>query len=77
MTPALHSGDRVMLVTATAADLQRRDIAVFLRFDGVQVVHRVMAVRKDGVLFSGDNNRHSDGWIRPEQIRFRVTQIFK
>lgn len=52
------------------------DIALYERDPAQSLVcHRVKEVRKDGVLFDGDNNHYSDGWVSPDKIRWRVAGI--
>lgn len=76
MAPVIDSRSVLLLERVRPGDLRPNDIAIFEREPGKpSVCHRVHEVRPDGVLFSGDNNRGSDGWIRPERIQWRVAGI--
>ena|GEM_PF-5784350 len=76
MTPVLDSRCILLLERATATDLRKNDISIYLHSAVMTACHRVIEVRPDGILFAGDNNRRSDGWVAPERIRWRVAAIF-
>lgn len=75
MAPVLDSRSVLLLEKATAADLRKNDISIYHRDTGPTVCHRVVEVGATSVLFDGDNNRASDGWIPADRIRWRVVSI--
>jgi hypothetical protein len=76
MTPIFDSRSVLLLERVEAGTLKKNDISIYLRSAGATTCHRVMEVRSDGVLFEGDNNRYSDGWISPDRVQWRVVAIF-
>jgi len=55
----------VCLVSTRASydDLKIGDIIVYVRpSDNARVIHRVIAISKDGIITKGDANQHDDGF---------------
>jgi len=74
-TPAGHSmfpmlrnrQDKIILVQASE-QLKKYDIPLYRRGNGQFVLHRVVAVKKDGYTLCGDNQWQVEYGIRHEQI---------
>lgn len=75
MLPLFGKNATLLLEYVTADQLTAGDIAIYERADGQRIVHRVMEVGSGAVLFSGDNNNASDGWVPKGAIRQRVAGI--
>jgi hypothetical protein len=79
MLPVFDSRSVLLLERVKASDLKPNDIALYATaLDGsgdATISHRIREVRPDGVLFDGDNNQASDGWIAPGRVRWRVCGI--
>jgi hypothetical protein len=75
MVPILDSRCVLLLERVSADQLRKNDISIYMRGDDVTVCHRVMDVRNGAVLFEGDNNPRSDGWVARDRILWRVTAI--
>lgn len=77
MAPVLDSGSILLLEKVDSTYLRPGDIALFERPTvGVRGCHRVKEVSRSGaVLFSGDNNKGSDGWIDGKLVKWRVAGI--
>ncbi len=75
MVPILDSRCVLLLERVSADQLRKNDISIYMRGDDVTICHRVMDVRNGAVLFEGDNNPRSDGWVTSERILWRVTAI--
>ena len=76
MRPTITDNAILLLEHVNIQDLRVGDIAVYESNNGTSVVHRITAISRSGWLyFSGDHNRRSDGWVAPEQIRWRVVRI--
>lgn len=74
MLPFLDSHSVLLLEKVKPQDLRENNIAIY-QGKTSQVVHRVKEITPDGIWFEGDNNHYSDGWIKPEQIRWRIAGI--
>ena len=75
MVPILDSRCVLLLERVSADQLRKNDISIYMRGDDVTICHRVMDVRNGAVLFEGDNNPRSDGWVTSERVLWRVTAI--
>lgn len=75
MAPVLDSRSILLLERITASDLRKNDISIYVHSAELTTCHRVLDVRPEGVLFSGDNNSENDGWIQPDRVRWRVVGI--
>lgn len=77
MLPLFGSNAILCLEKVTASDLLPGDIAVYVNTARkLNIVHRVREVRSNGVLFDGDNNKGSDGWVSPAAVNYRVARIY-
>ena len=75
MRPYFWKNSVLLLERVQSSALTVGDIAMYER-NGGNVVHRVVEVAPSGsVLFSGDNNNASDGWIEAARIKWRVAGI--
>ena len=76
MAPVLDSRTVLLVEPSNGTDLKSNDIAIWQHNSGTLIVHRVIEVNARGyVLFNGDNNHGSDGWVAPEKVRFRVVGL--
>jgi hypothetical protein len=75
MVPILDSRCVLLLERVKADQLRKNDISIYLSDDNATICHRVMDVKNGSVLFEGDNNPRSDGWVAPSRILWRVTAI--
>lgn len=74
MLPLFHKNAVLLLEHSDGTDLMAGDIAIYQRKGGT-TVHRVMEVGADAILFSGDNNNASDGWVPKGAVLWRVAGI--
>lgn len=76
MLPVLDSNSILLMERVTAGELRKNDIAIYESAKGdMSIVHRAKEVLPDGVYFEGDNNHRSDGWIKPDKVRWRIAGI--
>ncbi|MGQ9688683.1 MAG: signal peptidase I [Desulfobaccales bacterium] len=76
MNPLLKRGDTLLVTPVTLEQLQPGEVIVFSNQGRGQIVHRVVAIKADGVITKGDNNPTVDErLIAPPEILGRVTAI--
>ncbi len=79
MLPVLDSNSVLLLEKVNPADLRVNNIAVWARDNIVgpdtKICHRVRKLEPDAVLFEGDNNQRSDGWVIFDRILWRVAGV--
>ena len=74
MTPFLDPGDTVVLDLPEGA-VEKGDVILFRRMGGQYVLHRVVAVRENGILeLLGDAQLLPEP-VHPTQVRAVVTQV--
>lgn len=73
MTPFLHPGDMVYL-DLPDTPLKKSDIILFTRPDGRYILHRIVAVNRDGSFtLLGDAQLERERVAGPEWVHARVT----
>lgn len=76
MFPTLRNDD--ILFADRQANVRAGDIVVYSAADGRQIVHRLIAIREQGLLIQGDNNCLPDtGFIGREQLLGKVLFGFR
>ena len=69
MFPMLHHGrDKVCLINPSGKPLKKYDIPLYKRCDGTYILHRIIAVKKDGYVIAGDNQYVKEYPVLPHQI---------
>lgn len=68
MLPLIRQGKDLIIVEKPVRRLKKWDIALYRRDSGQYVLHRVIAVKKNGYLFCGDNQFRVEKGIKDEQI---------
>jgi len=78
MRPVMDGNSVLLLERAAGSDLTAGDIGIYTRPDLKEgtTVHRAVLFNDRGeILFRGDNNVRSDGWVSPDRVRWRVAGI--
>lgn len=77
MRPLFRPGDSLLLETCDSGEIRPGDVVVFPHpRTGKRVVHRVLAVKKEGLTTKGDNSLTPDGWtISPGEVVGRVVAV--
>lgn len=78
MRPVIDGRSVLLLEKASGADLIAGDIGIYTRPDlkeGTTVHRAVMFNNRGEILFRGDNNIRSDGWVSRDRVRWRVAGI--
>ena len=74
MYPTVHSGDLAVLVSTSATGLHKGDIAVY-KTGSLYVLHRVVDIKNDTVIFEGDNNVYMDNPVHVSDVKYKVVFI--
>ncbi len=75
MQPEIDPGD--ILFVKKCDDYSIGDIIVYVRDDGMSIVHRIVAIEFGGYKTKGDNNGEADEWtVRTDQVVGKVINIF-
>ena len=78
MLPIYEVGDIIVGKPITASELQVGDVAAYKLTSpvtdqvSVTIVHRVVDVTEDGLVFKGDNNEECDALVKPEQVLYKI-----
>lgn len=78
MLPGLEVGNIIVGVPVTADELSVGDVAAYelksseVEQVAVTVVHRVVTITNEGLIFKGDNNEECDDLVKPEQILYKI-----
>lgn len=68
MEPLLHHRiSKVCIINPREKPLKRYDIILYIRKDGKYILHRIVAVNKDGYAAAGDNQYIKDA-VLPSEI---------
>ena len=76
MYPFIRNLDTITISPLPAAGPRTGDVVAFVKpSTGSLVVHRVIAVTKDGYLIRGDNTLEPDGLLQKSSILGQVTRV--
>ncbi len=74
MLPTIREGrDAVLLVAPT--DYKVGDALLYRRANGKAVLHRLLAIRKDGLVFSGDNQGYKETGLSPDAVYAKLSAV--
>jgi len=74
MRPSLHDGDVLVLGPLKGGKVHVGDIVLWSAKRRA-VIHRVVALRDNGLLTRGDARQRADGWVRLDAVIGRVVQV--
>jgi len=78
MLPLLrHRRDKVCLVEAQDKRLRKYDIPLFVRKDGKYILHRIIAVKADGYVVTGDHQCVKEYPVLPSQVLGLVKSFWR
>ena len=76
MLPTLRQNRDRVIIEVLQGKLEKYDIALYKRWDGQYVLHRVLDVRKDHYVIRGDNT-YVDEHISIENVKGVVTHFVR
>ena len=69
-------GDYLTIKVVVSSDIRPGDIIFFRKSENKEIVHRVMSIKKDGILTRGDNNSKPDlDLVTEKEFVGIVTQV--
>lgn len=77
MAPLLRSRQDKIILIKPSDRLKRLDIPLYRRDNGQFVLHRVVAVKKDGYVLCGDNQIQVEPGVRHDQVIAVVKAIYR
>lgn len=77
MLPLLRQGRDSVSLRQVDSPIRKGDILFYQRPDGSFVLHRVRAVKPDGLTMMGDNQTLPERGVSPDWVIGRVTRIFR
>ena len=77
MLPLLRQGRDSVSLRRVDSPIRKGDILFYQRPDGSFVLHRVRAVKPDGLTMMGDNQTLPEPGVSPDWVIGRVTRIFR
>ena len=72
MAPFLVDSRNSVCLAAIKTPVRRGDIILYRRENGSLVLHRVYAVKKEGLFFVGDGQRKTEGPVREDALVARA-----
>ena len=77
MLPLLRQGRDSVSLRQVDSPIRKGDILFYQRPDGSFVLHRVRAVKPNGLTMIGDNQTLPERGVSPDWVIGRVTRIFR
>ena len=77
MLPMLRDRKDTVVLQKKNGKLKKYDLPLYKRADGSFVLHRIVGIRKDGYVMSGDNHDIKEYPVTDEQIIAVVTAYIK
>ncbi len=77
MLPLLRQRRDLIVIEKPSKPLQRYDVPLYRRADGKYVLHRILAVRKDGYVLCGDNQWRRERRVTDEQVIGVMTAVVR
>ncbi|MBR2929894.1 MAG: S24/S26 family peptidase [Clostridia bacterium] len=74
MLPTIRDGQDSVILEAISARLKKYDVALYMRQNGVYVLHRVIDVTDEGYVFIGDNQFVKESGITDLHLLARVAK---
>jgi len=77
MLPLIKQGEDSVVISPVKEPLKKYDVPLYRRANGQFVLHRIVAVRKDGYVLCGDNQYEREYGITDSNIIGIMTKIKK
>ena len=77
MRPLIKQGRDSVMIEKPSARLNKNDVALYKRYDGKYVLHRIVEVRPDDYVFLGDNCMSKEYGIKDDQVIGVMTALVR
>ncbi len=77
MMPLIRQKRDVMIIERPSGRLKKYDCPLYIRADGSHVLHRIIKVRKNDYVISGDHTTYKEYGITDEQIIGVMTGLIR
>lgn len=77
MLPLLKENRDLMVLSVPKRPIKKYDAILYKRDNGQYVMHRVIAIRKDGYVLCGDNRFVKEYGVKPEQVLAILTSVLR
>ena len=77
MMPLLREGRDVMIIERPSGRLKKYDVPLYIRPDGMHVLHRILKVRKNDYVICGDHCIRKEYGITDDDIIGGLTGIIR
>ena len=77
MRPLIKQGRDSVMIEKPVTRLNKNDVALYKRYDGKYVLHRIVEVRPDDYVFLGDNCMSREYGIKDEQVIGVMTALVR
>ncbi len=75
MRPLIKQGRDVLIIEKPVFPLKKYDVPLYRRENGQYVLHRIVAVRKDGYVTRGDSRIHREYGVTDDMIIGVLTAV--
>ncbi len=76
MEPLFYNKDNVVEITVPTRPVRKRDIVLYIREDGANIIHRVVGIR-DGVYIIRGDNCFTDEIVPADQVAGVCTRFYR
>ena len=77
MMPLLREGRDVMIIERPSGRLKKYDVPLYIRSDGMYVLHRILKVRKNDYVICGDHCTFKEYGITDDDIVGVLTGVIR
>ena len=77
MRPLIKQGRDSVMIEKPSTRLNKNDVALYKRYDGKYVLHRIVEVRPDDYVFLGDNCMSKEYGIKDDQVIGVMTALVR
>ena len=77
MLPLIKEGENQVKLIKVNRSLTKGDVLLYKRSDGTYVLHRLIRIKRSGLVMCGDNHAHLEKGVKQEQVIAIMDGFFK